>query len=250
MRVICISNMSGTSTLALTVNNQYEVVRETRDFYIVVNDNNVEQRYGKTKFTIVPEGNAPQAPAAQPTGNRVSNRAAAQPTPPAPTRARPAVVRKTDQEIIDTVRVNIVNSNNTTSVTVSYNAAQNQGDPENIKTKQCSYQIMGSGISCGVYQLTNLNSLSRILENVTGFIDYQERDYEGLIPAIYAKIGRAMVDHHRSNFGIIVASDVHSTTKQQALERMGFAMSGGTTAYNPNSSNTIAVYTKVVRARR
>ena len=61
MTLICVS--TGTTKL-LTINNEYEVINETENRYIILNNKGVQQRYDKRLFTIKPEEveDLPQAP--------------------------------------------------------------------------------------------------------------------------------------------------------------------------------------------
>jgi hypothetical protein len=58
----CTNNGNFTS---ITVGNNYAISRETRDYYYIVNDQNLRARYGKRYFEVIPD-EVPDRPAAAP----------------------------------------------------------------------------------------------------------------------------------------------------------------------------------------
>lgn len=247
MRIRCIDN-NNNAFRAITLNNIYTVVLESRDMYTILNDNQVSARYSKRFFDVVADDVFRQQP--------VRNGARVQAVVEAP---RPAVVervRRTNQDIINSIIVDVeveggvnqqpfvydADEHRDLEISVSYNIAEFVDDPEDIVTSELRLSTLGTSISCGIGQLINIGQISSLYDNI---VDYQENDYEGVREAIFEKIKEAL-DNAISRFiSTVIAShteEEHNHLLGVAMELLGFEVKS--LSLNPNSDNNIVLYIK------
>lgn len=245
MRVRCISDNNGLFR-AVTVNSIYTVLEETRDFYIITNNNGISARYSRRFFEVVADDVVAEQP--------VRNGARVQAVQAAP---RPAVrVRRTNQDIIDSIVVDLEfergdngqpfsyasNTRYRLHVNVKYNIAKFVGDDEDIVSCSFTVHTIGTEISCGIGQIINIGNIDVFYNTV---VDYQEDDYDGVREAIFEQI-KLKFDEHACRFiSTIIASHTlnnHNDGLGDAMALLGFESKE--LSNNPNSDNIIVLYTK------
>lgn len=128
----------------LTEGKIYRVAGETRDFYQLLNDNNVGVRYSKRLFEVVPEGAQRQEI----------------PTPVIPVTPPPPPVR-TEADLIESI--DIVDNQ-----VIFYNFENERVAIPN------PLNVTSSSISCGVSQTNGINQL---MINIDDYFDLDEDDF-------------------------------------------------------------------------
>lgn len=239
MVAVNINNRDG--RYALTVGTRYPIINHQRGTVTLRNDNGLRANYSESLFNIVeenPEGNAPVAT----NGARVTLQDI--PTP-VPEPVAPPRVAFTDQMVCDSVQVEVNHNSNDNEIhiNVSYNSKEFVDDEDNII--HMPLIVLGrhnSSVSCGVHQITGVRNIGTLKSS----INYQLRDYDGLIETIYSKIKEDWEDQESSELraAIYIASDVYTEERAAIMEALGFENVTGTPVLNRNSGNVIVVYQK------
>lgn len=239
MFAVNLNNRNG--RYALTEGRYYSIINHSRGTVTLRNDNGLRANYSESLFNIVeenPEGDAPVAT----NGARVTLQDI--PTP-VPEPVAPPRVAFTDQMVCDSVQVEVNHNinNNEIRITVRYNSKEFVDDEDNIiHMPLISLGRFDTVISCGVHQISGI----RHFETLKSRINYQLRDYDGLIETIYSKIKEAWEDQESSELhaAIYIASDVYTEEREVMMEALGFENVTGVPILNRNSGNVIVVYQK------
>lgn len=248
---------------ALTRNNSYEVIRETRDKYYVRNDNGNVAGYIKGLFTIAEEDQQLQAvpqPVAQAPRETVGQRRAREAreeqeriaAEEREVEARRGAVR-TEQTIADELTVTRSRNGNALTFTITADFRERTNDQPQVKTINTSFGINGCNVSCGIHEF---GSMQPFIRNAHRFLNYQDNDWELLRNVLFEKLAASFneyltsTDHTNSAF--ILASVVTNGNaeammiKPTLIQYFGF-QEAIADAENPNSNNTICL---LVRNRR
>jgi len=207
MNVRCIN----VENYKLTEGKIYPIADETRDFYSLLNDNNIGVRYHKRLFEVVPENAQPAAPI----------------TPPPPP-------RRTERDLVGSIQVQ-------TGV-VTFRDFDNT-----VRTIQNRFTRTDSNISCGVKQISGINIQ---IQNIDNFFDLDEDDFITIRKALFKKCIEQYVQRNLLNgnaFGLLSTNTSGEDGGHQADEDMLTVldeMSNGhtTDVRNPNSDRNIKVW--------
>lgn len=252
---------------ALTRNNNYEVIRETRDKYYVRNDNGNVAGYVKGLFTIAEEDQQAQ----------VEEQAVPQPVAQAPretaaqrrrredreereriaaeereVEARRGAVR-TEQTIADELTVTRRRNGSSLIFTITADFRERTNDQPQVKQINTSFEVRGCQVSCGIHEFGSMQSFIR---NAHRFLDYQDNDWDLLRNVLFEKLAASFNDYlnttDHTNGAFILASVVTNgnaeemMVKPTLMDYFGF-QEAIADAVNPNSDNTICF---LVRNRR
>lgn len=135
---------------SLTLNKHYTIISDDGDYYSLVNDNNKCLNYSKQLFESV---------------DSLENVAEIQDIPTIPT------IERTEQDCIDSI------------VVYNENITFNDINDNNISFSN-PLNLNGSSISCGVFQLHNINSL---ITNIKQYVDTSEYDMIALTKQLFVR---------------------------------------------------------------
>lgn len=258
----------------LTRNQDYTVIRETANQYVVRNDRNIAAGYDKRLFEIVDNGNTdtitqetdqpqPARRRGRPTNAEIAAREqqATQPVQQVPVEnaaqrrareAREAEERlaqqradeerrrgrvRTEQDIADSIDVR--RNNNTYTVTIDFKERLN--DQPSITSRSFNHQTTSmDSLSCGINQLTSMQDFMNSIHNM---LNYQNSDYEVVREELFRKVGEAFINNDdRRNAGYEIASVTRNTIwiKEMLVNYFGFSELLADTN-NPNSGNNICL---------
>jgi hypothetical protein len=207
MNIRCIS----VENYKLTEGKIYAVASETRDFYSLLNDNNVGVRYSKRLFEVVPEG-------------------AVQATPVAP----PEPPRRTERDLVQSIEVN--------------NGQVRFRDFENVvRAIPNNFARFDSNISCGVRCIGGINDQIATIDN---FFNLDEDDFLTIRKALFTKSIEQYVQRlHLSGVALGVLStnvtgqDGANIADEDILSVLDqIAMTTTDAVLNPNSDRNIKVW--------
>lgn len=248
---------------ALTRNNNYEVIRETRDKYYVRNDNGNVAGYIKGLFTIAEEDEQLQAipqPVAQAPRETAAQRRAREAreeqeridAEEREVEARRGAIR-TEQTIADELTVTRNRNGNTISFTITADFRERVNDQPQVKTIVTNFGMNGCYVSCGINELGGMQVFIR---NAHRFLNYQDNDWELLRNVLFEKLAASFNEYltstNHTDGAFILASVITNgdaetmMVKPTLIQYFGF-QEAIADAENPNSNNTICF---LVRNRR
>lgn len=252
---------------ALTRNNNYEVIRETRDKYYVRNDNGNVAGYIKGLFTIAeedqqaqveeqavpqPVAQAPRETAAQRRAREAREEQERIAAEEREVEARRGAVR-TEQTIADELTVTRSRNGGAISFTITADFRERTNDQPQVKRINTSFGVSSCHISCGIHEF---GSMQIFIRNAHRFLDYQDNDWELLRNVLFEKLAASfneyLATNDHTNGAFILASVVTNgdaetmMVKPTLIEYFGF-QEAIADARNPNSTNTICL---LVRNRR
>lgn len=216
--MICRQNQSDSgNTFALTIGQNYEIIDETRDFYIVENDNGSEQRYHKRYFEHA-------------TG-RSRRRGGTRNTRTAP--ATPVVQRVNIENLngnnSNGIRVSVINGNNTT-------------------TQDLSLALQTTNISCGLQQASGINTVSTRVNQLLDAATFEQRGE--LRDRIFNRLFSRIASNNRNTGGLLLSTNTnanHFAMLDDALDELA----GESIEFpNPNSGNDIMTWVLNLNALR
>lgn len=252
---------------ALTRNNNYEVIRETRDKYYVRNDNGNVAGYVKGLFTIAEEDQqvqvehpilpaeavaAPRETAAQRRRREDREERERIAAEEREVEARRGAVR-TEQTIADELTVTRSRNGNSLTFTITADFRERTNDRPQVKQINTAFGINSCNVSCGIHEFGSMQSFIR---NAHRFLDYQDNDWDLLRNVLFEKLAASFneyltsTDHTDGAF--ILASVITNGNAEEMLVKptlmdyFGF-QEAIADAVNPNSDNTICL---LVRNRR
>lgn len=240
MVAVNINNRDG--RYALTVGTRYQILNHSRGVITLRNDNNLRASYSESLFNIIEE-ETDVAAVVQRQGARVTLEDITPEPEPEPI-PEPVRTPFTDQMVCDSVNIQVLLDNdNNIIISTSFNTKEFVEDEDRIvNLGQVEMNLAGSFISCGVHQISGIRALTRLPEG----IDYQLRDFEGLVDTIFNKIKEAWDNTDVSGLGcaIYLASDVYTVERERLMGLLGFENVTGIPVINRNSTNPIVVYQK------
>lgn len=206
MRIQCIA----VENYKLTEGKIYNSESESRDFYKLLNDNNIGVRYAKRLFTEVVVNGAEEPP----------RPIAAVPPPPPPA--------LTEADLVNSIEIN----NNSVSF-VDF-------DRQRKHVANC-FSRDNSAISCGVTQISGINPQ---IQEVDSFFDLDDDDFITIRKALF----RACIQEYvRSETGLIrgfifgmLSTNISDNDLLSILDEL--ADTATTAKRNPNSGNEIKVW--------
>lgn len=252
---------------ALTRNNNYEVIRETRDKYYVRNDNGNVAGYVKELFTIAEEDQQDQVEhpiqpveavaalretAAQRRAREDREERERIAAEEREVEARRGAVR-TEQTIADELTVTRSRNGSTISFTITADFRERTNDQPQVKRIDTAFGINSCNVSCGIHEL---GSMQTFIRNAHGFLNYQDNDWELLRNVLFEKLAASFNEYltstNHTDSAFILASVVTNgnaetmMVKPTLIHYFGF-QEAIADANNPNSNNTICL---LVRNRR
>lgn len=251
---------------ALTRNNNYEVIRETRDKYYVRNDNGNVAGYIKGLFTIAEEDQqaqveeqavpqpvaAPRETAAQRRAREAREEQERIAAEEREVEARRGAVR-TEQTIADELTVARRRNGNAISFTITADFRERTNDQPQVKRIDTACGVSGCNISCGIHEF---GSMQTFIRNAHRFLDYQDNDWELLRNVLFEKLAASfneyLTSNEHTNGAFILASVITNGDAEQMIVKPALIDYFGfqeaiADAENPNSGNTICL---LVRNRR
>lgn len=201
----------------LTVDKIYQAEPDGRDFYKLLNDNNIGVRYHKRLFeddaTTTPD--RPQPAPARPVA----------PPPPPP---------RTERDLVD-------------SITIRNDAVAFQDFDRQWKTIINNFSSNDSQISCGVKQISGINSQ---IEGIDNHFDLDEDDFITIRKALFRKCLEQYVQNtllRRQAYGILSTNTSGTDNGHDADEDMlavlnEFSQVHTVDRENPNSNRNIKVW--------
>lgn len=218
----CINSKS----YSITVGNEYKVLDETEDLYLIKNDNNNIVKYGKSLFEQVNSVEEIVVPAPIPapipfyTLNEIKNS-----------------LNITNYEDYDDVSTNGNNSIGLSRIEI----ATKTGTIINIG---CHISLIPREVSCGVYDICDINSqYSSIRTSINEIQHLTESEKEQLINYIFAKCIMNLILESEVNLFNISTNTcyLYFDNIKEVIESFNNVHSF--TAHNPNSSNEIILWT-------
>lgn len=252
---------------ALTRNNNYEVIRETRDKYYVRNDNGNVAGYIKGLFIIAEEDQqdqvehpveaveaveAPRETAAQRRRREEREERERIAAEEREVEARRGAVR-TEQTIADELTVTRRRNGSSIYFTITADFRERTNDQPQVKQINIGFGVNGCQISCGIHEVGGMQAF---IINAHRFLDYQDNDWDLLRNVLFEKLAASFNDYlnttDHTNGAFILASVVTNgnademMVKPTLIDYFGF-QEAIADAVNPNSNNTICF---LVRNRR
>lgn len=211
----------------LTENNDYDVIREEDNFFIINNDNNKVVRYAKELFEEIEDNPIAEEEAAPQRGRRgpqIAQQVAPPPPPPL-----------TLQEIIDSIKYNnntlIFKTTNRLDVVISNNFDTNNA----------------TSASCGINDVSGINSTEEQINDIIiyCFDDLNNDDQVELSKVLFKKcISNFVLDNENTNreaaFSLLSTTADLDIEFQDALSDLSVFKSE--IRHNPNSDNMIIVW--------
>lgn len=202
MKKVCINPKN----YKLTQNNEYEILQQEDGYYLLVNDSNKTVRYYSDLFDDV----------------EVVETIAPPPPPPA----------RTEADVISSLNVTYNNHR----CNISYVDLNNQTinfttEPINVAT---------SSISCGIYQLYNINA---IMESIDDNVDTSEDDLLELRKEIVKRVISLFIRNKRGNTRWMLMSTNNDDSYEDYFEVFdSLAQTNLGWENNPNSGNDIKLW--------
>lgn len=198
----------------LTEGKIYPIAGETRDFYSLLNDNNVGVRYAKRLFEVVPDDAVTRTPRTAPV------------PPPPPVR--------TERDLVQSIQ--IINGQ------VSFTDSENV-----VQTIEDQFNRNDSAISCGVKQISGINAQ---IDEIDRFFDLEEDDFLTIRKALFNKCIEHYVQRQYLTgviFGILSTNTSGTDNRTEADEDMlsildNIAISNTPSLVNPNTGREIKVW--------
>ncbi len=207
MNVRCIN----VENYKLTEGKIYPIADETRDFYSLLNDNNIGVRYHKRLFEVVPENTVQAAPVAP---------------PPPP--------RRTERDLVDSIGVE--------NGSVVFRDFENR-----IQRINNRFSRNDSAISCGVRQISGINDQIRCID---GFFNLEDDDFITIRKALFKKCIEQYVQRAHLNgiaFGLLSTNTTGADSGHEAdIDMLSvldeIAHTTTEEKENPNSGRNIKVW--------
>jgi hypothetical protein len=195
---------------AITVGNNYDVLKEGSEHFFIRNDKNHVVKYSKKLFTVAE--NAEQVPQAAP-------------------RPAPAPRRLTEQQMINTVVANAegdVTFQNRNREEVRFESSLVYDDSQGIT------------ISCGIGQITGFLATGEALNDLMN--DTFEEDYEELRKTIFTASLRAVLAKANQRGIVLMSSNLDGTSAIYYDILNEISNNSSASVHNPNSGNTIKLW--------
>jgi len=201
----------------LTVDKIYQAELDGRDFYKLLNDNNIGVRYHRRLFEVS---------------------AAATPGRPQPAPARPVTPPppppRTERDLVE-------------SITIRGGLVSFQDFDRQWKNIQNRFSNSDSAISCGVKQISGINAQ---IQEIDGKFDLDEDDFITIRKALFKKCLEEYVQNtllRRQAYGVLSTNtsgrdDGHDADEDMLVVLNEFAQVHTVDRANPNSNRNIKVW--------
>ena len=224
------------NTKSISVNTSYTTISETEKRYTLVNDKGIQANYCKSLFT---------EEVATPTRTRAP-RVAAVPVAPAPV----AVPNTQINEVDVTVSVNYDDEENEFNVSLVATTESGFRHENSITLKETS-----TSISCGIFQLTSLDTLCQTITNFKRNIftqlnalqntDVNVSEDDINTAELLEGVINELVENADDTIGLLLLSTntnsaLTTRTYREVLDRMSATT---VETLNPNSGNRIKLWT-------
>lgn len=221
-KLVCTKVGKNTS---ISKNSEYEIVSETNTRYALINDKGVQKNYCKTLFKEV------------------------QQVPPVPVAPPPPVIRTINE-------LNVELSCDSDDNELDYSLTITSNDDLLSLNKTFSLNLEGTGISCGIHQISGLNTVFSVLNEMERLINgsltptlvlAEDINITEVMTTILESIIQEVIDN--VNTGIILMSTNVSNNeylRDNYVQKLNELSNNNTVTRNPNSGNDIALWNLVL----